>query len=202
MTSPLPSILRHWELLPLSHKPGNSILSVQTETCSINIWICVPKLHIHSYSCCFLLIVDSLFSHTFHTVLKKRADSLDVLWGGHMLWQLLPAIYPGPLTVPVSRGSLPRTVKTSVTAAAIFLCGQSVRWRCCLLASWHGTHGYLQQQCSLTGKWSRSPSKLSSVSPGSALPDCSDSQSDITKCQPPLPPPPSKKINIPNHLPG
>lgn len=102
----------------------------------------------------------------------------------------LPPIYPGPLTVRLSHGSLPSNAETSVTAAAIFLCGQSVRWRCCLLASWHGTHGYLQQQCSLTGKWSRSPSKLSSVSPGSALPDCSDSQSDITKCQPPLPPHP------------
>lgn len=84
------------------------------------------------------------------------------------------------------------------------LCGQSVRWRCGLLAPRHGTHGYLQQQCSLTGKWSRSTSKLSSVSPGSAVPDCSDSQSDITKCQPPLlphfPPPcllKKKKINIP-----
>lgn len=87
--------------------------------------------------------------------------------------------------------------KTSVTAAAIFLCGQSVRWRCCLLGSWHGTHGYLQQQCSLTGKWSRSPGKLSSVSPALALPDCSNSQSDITKCQPPLPPsPPPKKKKL------
>lgn len=119
---------------------------------------------------------------------------LNVHRGRHMLWQLLPAIYPGPLTAQVSHGSLPRTVKTSVTAPAVFLCGQSVRWRCCLLASWHGTHGYLQQQCSLTGKWSRSPSKLSSVSPGLALPDCSDSQSDITKCQPLLPPPPPKKL--------
>lgn len=143
----------------------------------------------------------------FGFVLNKRADVLFSVHTGCTLRQthvvaVVPAIYQGPLTVQVSRGSLPRTAKTSVMVAAIFLCGQSVRWRCCLLASWHGTHGYLQQQCSLTGKWSRSPSKLSSISPGSALPDCSDSQSDITKCQPLLPPPFSKKINIPNHLPG
>lgn len=140
------------------------------------------KLFIHSQR--------PTFCH-FYIVWNKRAD---VLLSVHTGWQthvvaVVPAIYQGPLTVQVSCGSLPRTAKTSVMVAAIFLCGQSVRWRCCLLASWHGTHGYLQQQCSLTGKWSRSPSKLSSISPGSALPDCSDSQSDITKCQPLLPPP-------------
>lgn len=33
-------------------------------------------------------------------------------------------IHPGPLTVQVSDGFLPRTVETSVTAAAASLCGQ------------------------------------------------------------------------------
>lgn len=76
-------------------------------------------------------------------------------------------------------------------------------------ASRHGTHGYLQQRCSLTGKWGSSRSKLSSGFRQKSAPArlfrtaavTSPSASPILCPRTQPPPEKKKKINIPNHLP-
>lgn len=198
MGLPRPSILWHWRLHPLNHTPGSFRRSIETDTYTIFKYFCqhcqLTLVCRSLYSCfnvfinCCLQLVPlrepfvscwCCFREKSWLLVSLHA----LLWADtccsscsrryiRALWLYRSLMAPSPGFWKHLSPRLP-------------LCGQSVRWRCCLLVSWHGTHGYLQQQCSLTGKWSRSLSKLSSVSPGPAMPDCSDSQSDITKCQPP-----------------
>ncbi len=126
MSSPRPSILWHREPLPLNHTPGNSTLSLQTDTCTINIQIFVPILPIHSCSnqnlsysmeiflfitnCQVVFFLSRWGTHSCHfdIVLKKRADSLFSAHAGCTLRQThVVAVVAGDISGPSDCTGLP-----------------------------------------------------------------------------------------------